>query len=52
MTAPSRRAVAIAWSPATPAPITRTRAGVMVPAAVVSIGNMRGRVSAAIRTAL
>ena len=39
VTAPSRRAVAIAWSPATPAPMTSTRAGVIVPAAVVSIGK-------------
>ncbi len=51
-TAPSLRAVAMAWSPATPAPITSTRAGVMVPAAVVSIGKIRGRVSAASNTDL
>ena len=51
-TAPRRRAVAIACSPATPAPITRTRAGVIVPAAVVSIGKILGSVSAAINTAL
>ena len=38
--------------PATPAPITSTRAGVIVPAAVVSIGKIRGSVSAAISTAL
>ena len=30
----------------------KTRAGVMVPAAVVSIGNMRGKRSAASSTAL
>ena len=52
VTAPSRRAVAMAWSPATPAPMTRTRAGVIVPAAVVSMGNNRGNVSAARMTAL
>ena len=39
---PRRREVAMACSPATPQPITNTRAGVMVPAAVVSIGKMRG----------
>src|SRR5579883_737100 len=50
--APSRRAVAIACKPATPAPITSTFAGAIVPAAVISIGNMRGRASAAMRTAL
>src|SRR5688500_5181929 len=37
--APSRRAVAIAWSPATPAPMISTRDGAMVPAAVISIGS-------------
>ena len=37
-TAPRRRAVAIAWNPATPAPITSTLAGGMLPAAVVSSG--------------
>ena len=37
-TAPSRRAVAIACSPATPAPSTSTVAGRIVPAAVISIG--------------
>src|SRR5260370_15842737 len=42
----------MACRPATPAPITKTRPGVIVPAAVVSIGKIRGRVSAAIRTAL
>src|SRR2546422_37358 len=51
-TAPSLRAVAIACKPATPAPITKTRPGVIVPAAVVSIGKMRGEVSAASTTAL
>jgi hypothetical protein len=44
--------VAMAWSPATPAPITRMRAGVRVPAAVVSMGKIFGRVLAAMRTAL
>ena len=51
-TAPSLRAVEMACSPATPAPITNTRAGVIVPAAVVSMGKNRGSVSAAISTAL
>jgi hypothetical protein len=41
----------MACRPATPAPIT-TRAGVIVPAAVVSIGKILGSVSAAIITAL
>ena len=41
MTAPSRLAVAIACSPATPTPSTTTRAALMVPAAVISIGNRR-----------
>ena len=41
-TAPSRRAVAIACSPATPAPSTSTCAGGIVPAAVISIGKKRG----------
>ena len=44
--------MAIAWRPATPAPITNTCAGGTVPAAVVSIGNIFGSRSAAIRTAL
>ncbi len=39
--APSRRDVAIACSPATPAPSTSTRAGRMVPAGVVSMGKKR-----------
>ena len=43
--------MAMADSPATPAPITSTRAGDMVPAEVVSIGNTLGRASAARRTA-
>jgi hypothetical protein len=51
-TAPSRRAVAIACSPATPAPTTNTRAGVIVPAAVVSNGYIFGSASAARTTAL
>ena len=41
-TAPSRRAVAIACNPATPAPRTSTFAGATVPAAVISIGKNRG----------
>ncbi len=44
--------MAIACSPATPAPITKTRAGATVPAAVVSIGKSFGRRAAAIRIAL
>ena len=44
--------MAIACSPATPAPITKTRAGATVPAAVIIIGIIRGSVSAARRTAL
>jgi len=39
--APSRFAVAIAWSPATPTPITNTLAGLTVPAAVIIIGKAR-----------
>ena len=50
--APSRRAVAIACSPATPAPITSTRAGVIVPAAVIIIGKARPNSAAASSTAL
>lgn len=37
--APSRRAVAMACSPATPAPITNTLAGVTMPAAVMNMGK-------------
>src|SRR5216683_1792419 len=51
-TAPSRRAVAIACRPATPAPMTRTRAGGIVPAAVIIIGKNLPRRPAAMRTAL
>ena len=40
-TAPRRRAVAIACSPATPAPSTTTRAGATVPAEVIIIGKAR-----------
>jgi hypothetical protein len=40
--APSRLAVAIAWSPATPAPSTSTFAGGTVPAAVMNSGRNRG----------
>ena len=50
-TAPRRRAVAIAWRPATPAPSTSTLAGGTVPAAVISIGKNFGSASAARITA-
>jgi NAD/NADP transhydrogenase alpha subunit len=50
--APSRLAVAIAWSPATPTPITNTLAGLTVPAAVIIIGNARPKLSAEWITAL
>ena len=50
-TAPSRRAVAIACSPATPAPSTSTCAGGTVPAAVMNIGKKRGSSVEAISTA-
>ena len=40
-TAPRRLAVAIAWSPATPAPSTTTSAGWTVPAAVMFSGKKR-----------
>ena len=46
-TPPSRLAVAIACSPATPAPSTSTRAGARVPAAVIVMPNMRPNASAA-----
>ena len=49
--APSRRAIAMAWSPATPAPRMKTRAAVTVPAAVISMGNILGKVVAASSTA-
>ena len=51
-TAPSRLAVAIACKPATPTPMTTTRAAFTVPAAVISIGMSRPYVFAAISTAL
>ena len=51
-TAPSLLAVAIACSPATPAPIINTLAGAIVPAAVVNIGKYLGKAAAAINTAL
>ncbi len=51
-TAPSRRAVAIACRPATPAPRTRTREGATVPAAVMSSGKNLPEVLAAVREAL
>ena len=50
--APNRRAVAMACKPATPAPTTKTLAGVSVPAAVIIMGNIRGEASAAGSTAL
>ena len=42
----------MACKPATPAPMMSTRAGVIVPAAVVIIGKSRGSRSAATTTAL
>ena len=51
-TAPSRRAVAIACRPATPAPSTNTLAGRTVPAAVMSMGKNLGSASAARSTLL
>ena len=50
--APSRRAVAMACRPATPAPMTSTRAGGTVPAAVIIIGMALPKVSAPTSTAL
>ena len=41
----------MAWSPATPAPSTKTRAGAMVPAAVIIIGMVRPKAWAASITA-
>ena len=52
MTAPMRRAVAMAWSPATPAPITSPFAGATVPAAVIIMGMNRLRALAAISAPL
>jgi len=49
--APSRRAVAIACRPATPAPMTNTFAAGTVPAAVIIIGNARPYSAAASITA-
>jgi hypothetical protein len=51
-TPPSRRAVAIACSPATPAPRISTLAGATVPAAVMSMGKNFGNSSAAMSVAL
>src|SRR3989442_6947831 len=51
-TAPRRRAVAMACRPATPAPMTRTRVGATVPAAVIIIGNNLPIRPAAMTTAL
>jgi hypothetical protein len=50
--APSRRAVATACSPATPAPRITTLAGLSVPAAVISIGKSFPSRSAAMITDL
>ena len=50
-TAPSRRAVAMACSPATPAPMTKTLAGATVPAAVIIIGKPLPKAYAASITA-
>ena len=49
---PSRLAVAIAWSPATPAPKITALAGGTVPAAVIKSGQSTGISAAPIRTAL
>ena len=43
--------MAIAWSPATPAPMMNTFAGAIVPAAVIIMGNNLGKASAANSTA-
>ena len=43
--------MAIACSPATPAPITNTLAAATVPAAVIIMGNIRGSDAAASTTA-
>ncbi len=51
-TAPRRLAVAMAWRPATPAPMTTTRAGLMVPAAVIRSGMYLGSRQAVRSTAL
>ena len=52
MTAPRRFAVAMACRPATPTPITNTRAALTVPAAVISMGMKRPYSTAASITAL
>ena len=44
-------AVAMAWSPATPAPMTNTLAGVNVPAGVIIMGKILSSLSAAFMTA-
>ena len=41
----------MACNPATPAPTMKTLAGVIVPAAVMSMGNIFGRAAAASSTA-
>ena len=46
-----RRAVEMACRPETPTPTTSTRAGEMVPAAVIMSGNILGRAEAASITA-
>jgi hypothetical protein len=48
---PIRRAVAMAWSPATPAPMTKMRAAGTVPAAVIIMGTALPYSSAASTTA-
>ena len=50
--APRRLAVAMACKPATPTPMTNTRAGAIVPAAVIIIGMARPNWAAASITAL
>ena len=52
MAAQFGRAVAIACRPATPTPITNTRAALTVPAAVIIIGKARPYSAAASITAL
>ena len=47
-TAPRRRAVAMACKPATPTPMTNTRAAGTVPAAVIIIGSARSNVGSRI----
>jgi hypothetical protein len=49
--APNLFAVAIICSPATPTPITKTRAGEIVPEGVIIIGKIFGSLDAASITA-